>query len=200
MPDEKRADIQALGSYAKQRLEGFNFKTSRRLLMEIEPGTYVIALAGFLVLSVLDKKDTGPDGFRFLVADGAMEVNLRPFLYGSCHPFSVVTRTGNLLSTDFDTGGSKKPFVVVGRCCESGDALTLDEAHHIVERPIAEPQTGDYLVAGGCGAYCSAMTPFNYNSHTQIPELLLTEAGETKLIRKAQRLEQVVQNEMSLQK
>ncbi len=198
LPEEKRADIGELGSYAKEKLEEFKRKTGRELFMEIEPGNYVIALAGFLVTRVLDKKDTGSGGFRFLVVDGGMETNARPLLYGSRHPFFIISQTGELLSSDFRPGAGRKPFVVAGRCCESGDAFTLDERHHIVERPLAEPEPDDYLVVGGCGAYCSSMTPFNYNSHTQIPELLFRESGELQVIRKSQELGQIVQNEVSL--
>jgi diaminopimelate decarboxylase len=63
---------------------------------------------------------------------------------------------------------------------------------------MAEPQFDDYLVLGGCGAYCSSMTPFNYNSHTQIPEVLQRANGDLVLIRKAQSLAQVTQNELSI--
>jgi diaminopimelate decarboxylase len=199
MPDENRADIRVLGLYAQKRIKEFYTKTGRKLHMEIEPGTYVIALAGFLVTRVRDKKDTGTDGFRFLVLDGGMETNCRPLLYGSRHPFFVVSKDGRLLSGENQqTGGRLPAFVIVGRCCESGDALTLDEQHHIVERPLPEPEMDDFLVTGGCGAYCSSMTPFNYNSHTQIPEVLLRTNGDLVTIRRAQTLEQLTQNELSL--
>ncbi|MBN1412834.1 MAG: diaminopimelate decarboxylase [Spirochaetales bacterium] len=198
MPDESRADIQALGAYAKKRIEEFHDRTGRKLTMEIEPGTYAVALSGFLVTSVMDKKDTGTGGFRFLVVDGGMETNARPLLYGSRHPFFVVSKDGRLLSGEFSPSGRRESFVVAGRCCESGDTLTLDDQHHIVERSMAEPEVDDFLVLGGCGAYCSTMTPFNYNSHTQIPEILLRKNGDLVLIRKAQDLAQMVQNEVSL--
>ena len=198
MPNEERADIKALGQYAKERIEGFFKRTGRKLFMEIEPGTFVVAMAGFLVTRVLDKKNTGSDGFQFLVVDGGMESNTRPLLYGARHPMFVVSTEGTLLSGEYGDGPAKKPFVVVGRCCESGDALTLDDEGKIVERNMAEPQFDDYLVLGGCGAYCSSMTPFNYNSHTQIPEVLQRANGDLVLIRKAQSLAQVTQNELSI--
>jgi len=40
------------------------------------------------------------------------------------------------------------------------------------------------------------MTPFNYNSHTQVPEVLLTADGNLELIRKRQTLEQLLENEV----
>ena len=201
MSDEKPADIQALGLYAKQKMEEFHRRTGRKLIMEIEPGTYIVANSGNLITRVIDKKQTGPEGFEFLVLDGGMEANARPLLYGSRHPFYVVSREGELLSSEFDLSAfdpENDLRVVVGRCCESGDSQSLDKLGNIVPRVMADPQIGDYVVIGGAGAYCASMTPFNYNSHVQALEVLLRPNGELQLIRKAQTLEQMTANELSL--
>jgi diaminopimelate decarboxylase len=60
---------------------------------------------------------------------------------------------------------------------------------------MAEPDIGDYFVIGGTGAYCSAMSPMNYNSHVQAPEILYTSDQKLLLIRKRQTLEQIIANE-----
>ena len=169
--------------------------------MEVEPGTYIVANAGYLVLSAIDRKQTGPDGFAFLVCDGGMELNTRPLLYGSRHPFYVVGTDGSLKSSELDTGAldpHRDLRVVVGRCCESGDSLSLDAEGHIVPRLMADAEVGEYLVVGGSGAYCSSMSPFQYNSHTQAPELLLRSTGKLELIRQPQTLEQLTANERPL--
>ena len=196
MPGESFADIDYLGNYAKEKIEDFFRRTGRTLEMEIEPGNFIVANAGYVVTEVLDKKSTGPTGFHFLIVDGGMEVNTRPLLYGSRHPFYVVGADGTLKSSEFDLPATDYQAVVVGRCCESGDAQCLDEAGDIYVRPMAEPLVGDLLIIGGAGAYCSAMTPFNYNSHTQIPEVLAAADGSLRLIRKAQTLEQITENEL----
>jgi len=201
MPDEKPADMQALGQYAKQKIEEFYRRTGRKLIMEIEPGTFIVANSGSLITSVIDKKQTGTEGFEFLVLDGGMEANARPLLYGSQHPFYVVSKEGKVLSSEFelnafDPEGDLR--VVVGRCCESGDSQSLDKLGNIVPRVMADPQIGDYVVIGGAGAYCASMTPFNYNSHVQAPEVLLRRDGELRLIRKAQTLAQMTANEVAL--
>ncbi len=168
--------------------------------MEVEPGTYIMANAGYLITTIIDQKQTGPDGFHFLVLDGGMEVNVRPLLYGSRHPFYLVSKKGQLISSEFDTeiGEQKDEFIIVGRCCESGDSQTLDSRHHITPRLMTAPAIGDYFIIGGTGAYCASMTPFNYNSHAQAPELLLRQNGSIHLIRKKQTLEQITQNECSI--
>ncbi len=199
MPGEISADIQDLGVYAAEKITEFAKKTGRELEMEIEPGTFVVANSGYLVTKVIDKKQTGPDGFEFLVLDGGMEVNTRPLLYGSKHPLHVVSSSGELLSTETDLSSldqEKDERVIVGRCCESGDSQSLDEAGHIIPRVMANADIGDFVVIGGVGAYCSSMSPFNYNSHTQAPEIMWSREGHLNIIRHLQTLQQIVQNEV----
>jgi diaminopimelate decarboxylase len=149
------------------------------------------------VASVVDKKSTGDTGFNFLILDAGMELNARPLLYASQHPFYAVSRNGELLSSEFgkmDINGYKA--VLVGRCCESGDSQSLDADGLSVPRLMAEPQIGDYVVIGGAGAYCSTMAPMNYNSFVQAPEVLYTVDSRLKLIRTRQTLDQMVANEI----
>ena len=202
MPDEHAADVPALGAYARDRFAAFAARTGRKLHYSVEPGTYVVANAGYLVTQVLDRKWSGPDGFEFIVADGGMEANTRPLLYGSRHPFYVVSASGQLLSTEFDLDEARPELdhrVLVGRCCESGDSQSLDQHGHIIPRLMADPQVGDLVVVGGAGAYCSAMSPFNYNSHVQAPEVLLRTDGTLRVIRRRQTLDQLLENEVGLQ-
>jgi len=253
MPYETSADVWNMGEYAKKRLEEFYARTNRKLAMEIEPGTFIMANAGYVVARVIDMKSTIKDmanddankdmanddankdmandgankdeandgtnrdvakdsaisdtidngsygnvGMNFVIADGGMEVNARPIMYASVHPFYVVSEQGELLSSEFyeDTlqSGTYKA-AIIGKCCESGDSQSLDIEEHNIPRRIARPEIGDTLVIGGTGAYCSSMAPFNYNSHVQAPEVLYTCGGELRLIRKRQTLEQIVENE-----
>ena len=194
MPDETAEDLVSLGTYAKACMEDFQRRTGRALRMEVEPGTALVANAGFLVLTVLDKKDT--EGLHFLIADGGMDVNSRPALYGSRHPFYMVKPDGTVLSSEYGTLPSDHEAILVGTCCESGDAQCLDAPGHVLARPMGDAQIGDYAVVGGTGAYCAGMSLFNYNSHLQAPEVLLTPGGELRLIRRRQTLAQVMENEI----
>ncbi len=197
MPDEAAADIQALGEYATQKIKQFAQQTGRKLQMEIEPGTYVIANAGYIITQVMDLKRTGEDGFNFVLLKGGMELNARPALYGSQHPFYLVSPSGKLLFSEFDpTTPRDYPIIIVGRCCESGDSQTLTPDGQTTPRPMTKPKIGELMVIGGAGAYCAAMSPFNYNSQLQAAEVLFTGNQKLKLIRRAQTFDQLLTNEI----
>ena len=194
MPDEMPSDLELLGSYAKWRIEEFYHRTGRKLRMEIEPGTFIVANSGYALTRIVDKKATQRS--NFIILDGGMEINSRPLLYGSRHPMYVVSADGKQVkSTEFDADEDGYRAVVAGKCCESGDCQTLNMEGATVPRAMAQPEIGDFLVIGGAGAYCSSMTPINYNSHTQAAEVLLRPNGELTLIRKKQTLEQMLVNE-----
>ena len=195
MQDETPANLELLAGYAKERIENFQRKTGMALHMEIEPGTFIVANAGYALTRVIDKKSTSRS--NFIITDGGMEINSRPLLYGSRHPVYIVSGDGSSVkSSEFDSAVHDYKAVVAGKCCESGDCQTLAPDGHSVPRAMAEPEIGDICVIGGVGAYCSSMAPFNYNSHTQIPEVLFKPDGQMQLIRKRQTLGQMLENEI----
>jgi diaminopimelate decarboxylase len=198
MPGEKQADISSLGVYAKQRIEEFKAATGRELQMEIEPGTFVVANSGHIITRIIDKKLTNE--LNFLIVDGGMELLTRPLLYGSEHPIAIVRQDGTLLSSEYDgiPTNELQSFGIVGRCCESGDSVRLDNDGNIVPVLIVEPEIGDYVVIGGTGAYSESMSPENYNSHRKPPAVMRTRSSELVLIRKKQVREQLVQNELDV--
>jgi len=202
MPSENNADIKSLGTYAKEKLNDFYHKTNRKLHLEIEPGNYVMANAGYIITKVIDKKNNNKKDFYFIITNGGMDSNVRPLMYGAEHPIYVISNKGKLLSSEFDTvrkGIKTAKCVVVGRCCETGDCQTLNSRGEVAPRLIAEPDLGDWIVIGGTGAYCSSMAPVNYNSYLQPGEILITRNRNIKLIRHTQTIEQMVCNEYNLE-
>jgi len=199
MPGEKQADINALGVYAAQRVQAFKETTGRELIMEIEPGTFVVANSGHIITRIIDKKLTKE--MNFLIVDGGMELLSRPLLYGSEHPIAVVKQDGTLLSSEYDLVpvAGTRPFGIVGRCCESGDSVRLDGDGNIVPVQIVEPEIGDFVVIGGTGAYSESMSPENYNSHRKAPAVMRTRKDELILIRKRQERHQITQNELDVE-
>ncbi len=190
MLDEKSTDLQKIGQPAKELFKEFYEKHGRKLKLEIEPGTYLIALCGVILTRVMDKIDTGKNGYEFIKLDTGMDSNTRPSLYGSRHPFILVTKRKKT--------GNKKNYVVVGHCCESGDLFTQKMGGDIDTREIEEAEINDYLVMEGTGAYCSGMSTKNYNSYPELPEVLVRKNGDKVLIRKHQEVSQIYQNEISI--
>lgn len=181
------ADLGEIGEAVRQQVEAFCQATDREVNLEIEPGTWLTANAGFLVCTVQDVVSTGTDGYNFYKLDAGMTELLRPSLYGSQHPIWI---------PDGETRW-KEEAVVVGHCCESGDLMTPEERDPdtLGPRQLPRARAGDLAVVGGCGAYCASMSAVNYNSFPQAPEVLV-EGGQFRVIRKRQTLDQMIANEL----
>lgn len=186
---EKGTDLQKCGAPIKEAFEKFAAETGRKLKLEIEPGTFLVANTGAVLATVTDIVETGASGRTFLKIDSGMTEVLRPSLYGSQHPTVVIPQT--------DTGKTRE-YVVVGHCCESGDLVTCapGEPETIAARTLPETAVGDLLVLEGAGAYCAAMSTKNYNSFPEAPEVLLKTDGSLRMIRRRQTLDQILQNEL----
>ncbi|MGH8017767.1 MAG: diaminopimelate decarboxylase [Opitutaceae bacterium] len=193
MPHEKGTDLQLVGAPVKQLFEDFAARTGRRIHLEIEPGTFMVANAGAIVTTIQDIATTGAAGYRFLKLDAGMTELLRPALYGSQHPMRLMPREDRAEKREAG-------YIATGHCCESGDMLTPKSGDHetLEPRRLPEARVGDRLIIGGAGAYASAMSAINYNSFPQTPEVLLRKDGTVAVIRRRQTLEQVIQNEVAL--
>jgi diaminopimelate decarboxylase len=187
MPGEPSVDLADVGAHVRGELVAFRDRDGRRLHLEIEPGTYLVANAGVVVATCVDVVDTGREGYLFAKLDAGMPEVTRPSLYGAQHPIDV-------LAESRDEAG----VVFVGPCCESGDILTPapGDPEALAPRRVRRPQIGDVVLVGGAGAYCAAMSTINYNSYPQAPEVMLEPDGTLRLLRRRQRLEQVWENEV----
>jgi len=183
VPGEQATDLAAVGSVVRQAFVGFHRRTGRRLHLEIEPGTYLVANAGVVVATCVDVVDTGQDGYLFAKLDAGMTEVTRASLYGAQHPIAVLAE-----------GRPAARVVFVGPCCESGDILTPapGDPEALAPREVARPEIGDLVVVGGAGAYCAAMSTGNYNSYPLAPEVLREPDGSLRLVRRRQSLEQML--------
>lgn len=194
---EKTTDLQQIGQPVAEAFRRFAAEEGRELQMEIEPGTYLVAMAGALVSTIQDKVvTTGESGHTFLKLDAGMTDVLRPSLYGAVHPTTILPASG---STS-DVGSETESVVVVGHCCESGDLMTPEpgEPESLAETLLRKAEIGDILVMDGSGAYCSGMSAKNYNSFPEAPEVLVDQEGKPHLIRARQPLDQIFQNEVDV--
>jgi diaminopimelate decarboxylase len=188
--DEKTTDLPAVSRTLAKDLEAFAHRTGRKLHLEIEPGTFMVATTGSLVTTVRDIVATGDEGFTFLKIDSGMTELMRPALYGAQHPIVVVN----------DRPQKMHEYVVVGRACESGDLLTpaAYQPGIIAPRRLQEAHIGDHLVIESVGAYGTAMNVSGYNSYTRAAEVLLRSVGKLVEIRSRQTLDELLANEESI--
>ncbi|MEO5627845.1 MAG: diaminopimelate decarboxylase [Candidatus Saccharimonadales bacterium] len=170
MEDEIGTDLKVIGPVIGAAFKKFYKQTGRKLKLEIEPGTYLVANAGCLVSRIHDIVDTGKSGYTFLKVDTGMTEILRPSLYGAQHPLIVVN----------NQPANPQKYVVVGHCCESGDLLTPypGDPEAIAERLLQKANIGDLMVIEAVGAYCAAMSAQNYNSFPLRSEVLKTVDGK----------------------
>ena len=186
---EKSTDLQKIGRPVAKEIRDFAKRTGRKIRFEIEPGTFLLANCAAVIATVQDMCDTGKDGYKFLKLDSGMTDVLRPSIYGAQHPISILQNSP-----------SKKTekYIVVGHCCESGDILTPAPAdpEALAPRLMQKAEIGDICIIGGAGAYCSSMSPSNYNSYPASPEVMLLKNGKLRLIRRRQTPEQITENEL----
>eukprot|EP00929_Paragymnodinium_shiwhaense_P059825 TRINITY_DN2992_c0_g3_i4.p1 TRINITY_DN2992_c0_g3~~TRINITY_DN2992_c0_g3_i4.p1 ORF type:complete len:717 (-),score=208.90 TRINITY_DN2992_c0_g3_i4:384-2534(-) len=197
MTTEKSTDMQVVGAPVKEVFEKFFKETGRKLHLEIEPGTFMVANACAVVSTVQDMTETTKncaEGMTFIKTDSGMTEVLRPSLYGAQHPIVIIPQDA--------TKGKLPPaeYVVVGHCCESGDLLTPapGEPETIAARNFCPASIGDICVIESSGAYCSSMSSTNYNSFPQAPEVLLRVDGSLTCIRRKQVVEEMWKNEIAL--
>jgi diaminopimelate decarboxylase/aspartate kinase len=120
----------------------------------IEPGRYLVAVAGVLLARVTQLKQKGDQGYVG-VATG-MNALIRPALYGAFHEIANLSRPGADAAGNYD---------VVGPICETGDVLGHD-------RRLPETHEGDVLLVANAGAYGRSMAS-SYNLRAPPDELLL---------------------------
>jgi diaminopimelate decarboxylase len=123
----------------------------------LEPGRFLVAAAGVLLMRVLYVKDQGMQ--RFVIVDAGMNDLIRPMLYQARHAIvPLVPREGE-----------PKAVTLAGPVCESTDILAED-----LLLPPVEP--GDVLAVLTAGAYGAAMAS-NYNARMRPAEVVISEDG-----------------------
>jgi diaminopimelate decarboxylase/aspartate kinase len=126
-----------------------------QLQLWMEPGRYLVAEAGVLLLRVTQTKQKATQ--HYVGVDAGMNALIRPALYGSWHPIDNLDRMDEAADLVAD---------VVGPICESGDVLGRDR------RLPSTTDEGDVLLVANAGAYGASMAS-TYNDRPLPAELLL---------------------------
>lgn len=183
-PGEERADLSGyftLWDATRKRLED---AFGHRIRLEIEPGRYLTAEAGYVVTEIRAVKRQG--GRKYLLVDAGFNTLARPVLYGSYHPMSLCPADGADPEACDDVA-------VGGPLCESGDIFTQADGGFVTTRPLPAAAVGDLLVIEIAGAYGFVMAS-NYNSKP-LPAEVLVDGGRARLVRARQTPEDLVRGE-----
>lgn len=157
-------------------------KFGHELMLELEPGRYLVAESGYLLTEIRAIKQMG--GNTFYLVDAGFNNLARPILYGAYHPMSIVP--GKLGAQGKPPAG-KRPMVEVvvgGPLCESGDIFTQAEGGYVCTTRLPAAEVGELLVIECAGAYGATMGS-NYNSKPLAAEVLVQD-GQAHLIRRRQ--------------
>jgi diaminopimelate decarboxylase len=147
-----------------------------KVMLLLEPGRSIIGPAGVLLTRVIYRKKN--NGKRFLIVDAAMNDLIRPALYGAYHEIVPVNQSGDAKSEVSD---------IVGPVCETGDFFARD-------RELPAVNEGDLLAILDAGAYGMVLTS-NYNTRPRPAEVLVS-GKSVKVIRKRERIADLVRNEL----
>jgi diaminopimelate decarboxylase len=136
--------------------------------LSVEPGRAIAGPSTFTLYEVgtVKQVDVAADAVRHYVSvDGGMSDNIRTAMYGATYSCTLANRRSEAA-----------PVLarVVGKHCESGDIVVMDEFLP------GDTAPGDLLAVPGTGAYCRSMAS-NYN-HVTRPPVVAVRAGEARVI------------------
>src|SRR5690606_35682909 len=112
--------------------------------LAIEPGRYLVAEAGVLLLSATQVVEK--DGVLRVGCDAGRNALMRPTLYEAFHDIANLSRDGAA-----SAAATMATFDIVGPICESGDVLGR------ARKLPADTAEGDILLVADAGAYGMAM-------------------------------------------
>jgi diaminopimelate decarboxylase len=167
-PGERAFDLGGLAQRVTPRLSAFRKDMGREVVFRLEPGRFVVAECGSLLVRVTAVKRTKEH--VFVGTDSGFNHLIRPVLYGAWHPIENVT----------NPDGRPEVVRVAGNICESGDLFAID-------RPLPEPREDDLLAIRHAGAYGWSMAS-SYNLRPRPAEVMIS-GGKHRLIRRRETIE-----------
>lgn len=162
-PEEKMIDYVSFGKIAIKMFRKVCQEFGKELGIYFEPGRYLVAESGFLLVRVTVVKENGRKNIAG--TDSGFPQLIRPMFYDAYH---------HILNLS-NPSGAKKKYDVAGNICETGD-------YFAVNRELPEIREGDILAVQNAGAYCYSMGGV-YNLRPMPAEVLVLN-GKDKLVRK----------------
>ena len=166
-PEQEANDIFVIGEGVRKAFEEILVPSGMGdVSIFTELGRFMLAPFGHLVTKAVHEKHI----YKEYIGVDACAANLmRPAMYGAYHHITVLGKEDDKADFKYD---------VTGSLCENNDKFAID-------RMLPRIEMGDYLVIHDTGAHGFAMG-YNYNGRLRSAELLKTENGEIKLIRRAE--------------
>ena len=139
------------------------------LSLFMEMGRYIPGPYGYLLTTAIGKKHIYKE---YIGVDASASDLMRPAMYGAYHHITVLGKEYAPADTTVD---------IVGSLCENNDKFA-------VNRPMPAIEDGDILVIQDAGAHGHAMG-YNYNGRLRCAEMLLSEDGSVRMIRRAETID-----------
>ncbi|MDD5727270.1 MAG: diaminopimelate decarboxylase [Victivallales bacterium] len=170
-PDEPRVDYAAMGAEITRRFREFCARYGKELALYFEPGKYIAAEGGYLLVTVNTLKNNR--GRLIAGCNSGFPQLIRPMFYDAYH------RIENLSNP----AGPERLYDVCGNICETGDNFA-------VQRGLPEIRENDVLAIRNAGAYCYSMGGV-YNLRAMPPEIFVKN-GRAKPARRGLSSEELI--------
>lgn len=169
-PDKEPNDIFAIGEGVRKVYEEILIPEGMGdIKIYTELGRYMLAPNGGLITKAIHEKHTHKE---YVGVDACAANLMRPAMYGAYHHITVLGKENAACDHKYD---------IVGSLCENNDKFAID-------RMLPEIENGDLLFIHDTGAHGFSMG-YNYNGKLRSAEILLQEDGTTRMIRRAETLE-----------
>lgn len=166
-PDEAETDIADVGAGVRREYQRvFGDPAQAYVGIKAELGRYMTGPHGWLVTRAVHEKKIYKD---YLGVDACASNLMRPAMYGAYHHIHVCGKRQEKPTRLYD---------VTGCLCENNDKFAVD-------RLLPPVEMGDLLVIHDTGAHGFAMG-YQYNGRLRSAEILYTQSGEFRLIRRAE--------------
>lgn len=151
--NEKKIDYASFGKKVSEIFTDFCKKYGKELYLYFEPGKFIVAESGYLIVQVNTLKDNNA---RLIAGtNSGFPQLIRPMFYGAYHQIINLS----------NQNGKLKKYDVAGNICETGDNFATD-------RLLPEIRENDFLAVKNAGAYCYSMGG-NYNLRAMPSEVIV---------------------------
>ncbi len=155
---ERELSTRGLGEKIKELMEKYRVKNANQLRIIAETGRYLVGQSGIYVARVSEVKESR--GKKFAIIEGGINHFVRPALMGAVHPVFNLSKPYERDNENFD---------VAGWLCTPKDILA---GNILLPKSTNE---GDCLGIFCTGAYGRSMSPLEFLSHEEPPEVLVND-------------------------